>query len=1005
MMNKYLLSPSPSPLPLRQNFLSPLPLLLSLLLLMLLLVPTNPAMAQTTGKMSGRVVDATNGDPLPGVNIIIEGTLKGVPSDIDGYFNLLQIQPGTYSLRFSMVGYTTVIVREVVVRTGLTTTIDAKLAEQLTEMGEEIIVTAVRPIIQKDITASLQYVDAVKLMALPVADAREGLLVQAGLFLDPIPVAGGLGSAGRGEQRYSVRGGGQDEVKWFIDGVRTATLVAGRADWGGSFTNINMDIIKEVQLMTGGFTAEFGEAQSGIVNVVTREGGDAFSGNFNYLYGLPGQRHFGNYLYDPKTQKEFLDHTLPDGSLDPAWWTPFRQAQVYDYTKIPDHTLNASLGGPLGSIAGRTVNFFAATQLRQQAYALPRPRDARNSENVFANLTTRGSGWNLRLNAMYNRDAHSTLQENGDFTSQAKFYRGWGSLINTSTYTTGLHYTKVLNPSLFYEGKLSYYRVEYRELPSDFTELGKSAIPTLFGFQRFNGFEDEPFDQFTPVRKSSIGTGDLSLTGGLHWQVDRNNLIRTGFEIRRNTYAERYDYRLTSYSTDERLWLNRGLHETFNPWQIAFYLQDKMEFDSMILNVGVRYDYFNPNRDWFVTNNLFNNAINPDYNAASDPQNTQIDANGNRKYSFENAINKPRERYRDFHMISPRFGVSFPMSVNTLLHFNYGHFYQMPALDQMFEFNYFRPVYIVDRMNEGLNAIGTIPHIPSNDGDPERLAAFTREPLKPQKTIMFEVGFKQNLGDLAVLDVVAYYKDVFDQTEERVGLFDRGIRGYDPFRDRINPNQAYSSFFSGDYGDSRGFEINFQTLFSQYFRVDANYSFSRSTAGRASPRNVILNTDGTYTYEWDTQVNKRIPVERSFSRPHIMRVNMNVNGGKKGVFRDFSSSIFYRFVSGQSFTYLQITDPADTYNNYRYPASHNVDWRLERSLSFGPSSASMYVLISNVLNTKNLRSYGDVLFDADATRRFVEDGFVSPLDAGGYDLSWQNYFEPRRFQIGVRYGF
>lgn len=132
---------------------------------------------------------------------------------------------------------------------------------------------------------------------------------------------------------------------------------------------------------------------------------------------------------------------------------------------------------------------------------------------------------------------------------------------------------------------------------------------------------------------------------------------------------------------------------------------------------------------------------------------------------------------------------------------------------------------------------------------------------------------------------------------------------------------------------------------------------------------------------------------------------MNVNGGKKGVFRDFSSSIFYRFVSGQSFTYLQITDPADTYNNYRYPASHNVDWRLERSLSFGPSSASMYVLISNVLNTKNLRSYGDVLFDADATRRFVEDGFVSPLDAGGYDLSWQNYFEPRRFQIGVRYGF
>ena len=110
-------------------------------------------------------------------------------------------------------------------------------------------------------------------------------------------------------------------------------------------------------------------------------------------------------------------------------------------------------------------------------------------------------------------------------------------------------------------------------------------------------------------------------------------------------------------------------------------------------------------------------------------------------------------------------------------------------------------------------------------------------------------------------------------------------------------------------------------------------------------------------------------------------------------------------MTGQAITYLQITDPADTFNNYRYPASHNLDWRVERSLNVGPGSASVYMLMTNVLNTKNLRSYGDAIFDADATRRFVEDGFVTQLDAGGYDLSWQNYFEPRRIQIGVRYGF
>src|SRR5690606_25892622 len=109
-----------------------------------------------------------------------------------------------------------------------------------------------------------------ELQRLPVIDAKDGVFLQAGVFFDPIPVAGGLGSAGRGEQRYSIRGGSQDEVKWYIDGARAASLVGGRADWGGSFTNINLNSIEEVQVMTGGFNAEYGEAQSGIVSVITK---------------------------------------------------------------------------------------------------------------------------------------------------------------------------------------------------------------------------------------------------------------------------------------------------------------------------------------------------------------------------------------------------------------------------------------------------------------------------------------------------------------------------------------------------------------------------------------------------------------------------------------------------------------------------------------------------------------------------------------------------------------
>ena len=974
------------------------------ILLVIALLTWVPVHAQSGGRITGVITDAQTGELLVGVNVRVDGTFFGAAADADGYYNIMQVPPGTYNLLFTMIGFQPVTVTDVVVRTGLTTTIDVEMAESFTESDQEVVITAERPVIQKDITSSIQYIGSVRLASLPVINATEGLFVQAGVFFDPIPVSGGLGSAGRGERRYSVRGGRQDEVKWFLDGARTATLVAGRADWGGSFTNINMDIIEEVQLMTGGFTAEYGDAQSGIVNVVTRRGGSTLSGSVNYMYGLPGQKHFGKYLYDPSTQPEFLDNTLPDGSLDPAWWTPERQSQIYDYRDVSDHSLNASLGGPFATIAGNQVRFFAATQIRQQAYALPRPRAARNSENYFANLSTGGQGWNLRLNLMADRDAHSTLQENGDFTSQAKYYRGWGSLLYNYTYNASLHFTQILKPNLYYSTKLSYYRVEFREGPSEYTQLGRSANPTLFGFQRYDGFENEPFDQYAPILKNNIGTGDISLNFGLNWQADRNNLIQTGVELRYNEYNERYKYRLSSYSMDERLWLNRGLHEKFNPIQLAGYLQNKMEFDSMILNFGVRYDYFDPNRDWFVPTNYFNTSINPDYDANLDPANTQIDTNGNVKYSFDNAANVPRERHRAYHMISPRFGVSFPMSVNTLLHFNYGHFYQMPAIDQMFEFTYFRPVYIVDQVAADLpqaDAESRTPrHIPSSDGDPERVVEYTRSPLKPMKTIQFEVGVKHNFWDFAVLDVTAFYKDVFDQTEERVGLFDRSIRGYDPWRDRINPNQSYASFLSGDYGDSRGFEINLRSLFSRKFNFDANYSFSRSTAGRASPRIVTIGEDGQTSYEWDSDVNKRIPVERSFSRPHILRSTFSYYD------RGFNASLMYRFISGQTFTYLLPTDPADTYNNYRYPGNHNLDARLEKTFNFGQRHhMSAYMLVTNVLNIKNLRAYGDILFDADATRQYVEEGRISELDGAGYDMSWQNYFEPRRFYFGVKYGF
>jgi len=986
----------------------------SVFLFIFSLAPFRSGYAGETGKISGQITDKETGEPLAGVNVVIENRQLGASTDENGIYFVLQLPPGTYSLSLSYLGYRDVRVENVRVSADLTTRIDAVMETEVLELEENIVIVAERPVIQKDVTSSTQFVDIEELTQLPVTNAEDAIFLQTGVLFDGLPMMGGLGAGGKGETRYAVRGGSQDEVKWYINGVRTSSSIDARADRGNAFTFMNLDAIQEVQVITGGFNAEYGEAQSGIVNVITKEGGDRFSGSAEFIYGLEGQHHFGNYIYDPDTQKEFIDNTDSTGNLDPDWWTDYRKKQVYDYTKNPDRTLYLSLGGPLFNSGTNRGTFFVSSQLRHEAYAFPRPRDARELQNFVGNFVfSFGPRIKLRLSGMYNHESHSTLQETADFTNQAKYYRGWGSLLDTYTYSFSAQLTHIVSQDLFYDLKLSNYLFDFKESPSDFTALGVSANPTIWGYQRYDGYPDEPFDAYAFIFDNHSKAGDVSLIGSINWQFDVNNLLKAGLEFRYHTYHEISTTRFPSYSDHPDDWLNRGMHEEFHPIQFAAFIQDKMEFESMILNLGVRYDYYDPNRDWFINSGLFNYSLDPEFDPAMDPDGNQIDSLGRVKYSFANVLAQPRAPAKSYHMISPRIGVSFPVTENTLLHFNYGHFRQMPPLDRMFEFTYFRPEYIVKAYKAARENGTELDNVPSNEGDPERVVSLTLEPLRPEKTIMFEVGVKQNFGDFAVLDITAFYKDVFDQNEPRMNLFDRRVYGYDPFRPGGRTNVFFVSTFPGDYGDSRGFEIALRSVFSRMITFDVNYSFSVAISGRASPGRIDLDQNGDVTYTYDTDVELRIPVEKSFSRPHVLRANLffNYPYGRSDtwwakIIEGGSASLLYKFTSGQAFTYLTLTDPPDTYDNYRYPPIQTFDLRLEKMFNLSNTHAiSVYALITNLFNTKNLRSYGDIFFDADATKNYVEKGEVSTVDGFGYDISYQTYYEPRRYYFGVRYSF
>jgi outer membrane receptor protein involved in Fe transport len=230
-------------------------------LLAVLLLPALLA-AGTTGKIAGTVLDAKNNDPVIGANIVIIGTSMGAATDPDGNYYITNIPPGTYSVRISAIGYNPVNYDQIKVNIDLTSRIDIKLSETIIELGKEIVVTAERPLVQKDLTSTTAVVGGDDIKQLPVTEITQIIELQAGNV-------GG-----------SIRGGRKGETAYWIDGVPVTDVYN-----GSSVVDVNPSMVQELQVLSGAFNAEYGQAMSGIVNIVTREGAEKFSGSVTAYSG------------------------------------------------------------------------------------------------------------------------------------------------------------------------------------------------------------------------------------------------------------------------------------------------------------------------------------------------------------------------------------------------------------------------------------------------------------------------------------------------------------------------------------------------------------------------------------------------------------------------------------------------------------------------------------------------------------------------------------------------
>ena len=175
------------------------------------------------GKIAGTVTDAASGETLIGVSIRIDGTTRGTTTDIDGNYVLLNLRPGNYTLVMTYVGFAVQRVTDIKVTSGQTATVDVRMQESVIE-GDEIVIQAERPLVQKDLTASKKTVIAEEIEALPVETLFGVLATTAGVT---------TGASGE----LHVRGGRSNEISYLVDGL----AVANPFNTNGIYTRVAVD--------------------------------------------------------------------------------------------------------------------------------------------------------------------------------------------------------------------------------------------------------------------------------------------------------------------------------------------------------------------------------------------------------------------------------------------------------------------------------------------------------------------------------------------------------------------------------------------------------------------------------------------------------------------------------------------------------------------------------------------------------------------------------------------
>lgn len=682
--------------------------------------------AGVTGKIAGKITDVQTGSPLPGANIQVAGTQLGAASDLSGEYVILNVTPGTYTLNISFIGYSNHLIEDVKVNADLTSRINVALEPSVIE-GNEIIVTADPQKIQKDQTSSVSRVRQDEIDALPIGNFTEALSIQAGVV--------GSGSS------LHVRGGRSNEVAYLIDGMYVQDPLL-----GGLATNIGNDAIQEMSLLSGTFNAEYGNALSGIVNIVTREGGEKLNGKVE----IQSQR-----FWDPGTEGS-SNYIKKNNTLD----------------SFNEKRIRASLNGPLFH---RNLRFVWNTDLDDRGSYLP--FGYRLSGSDFFKLTYVGLK-SLKLNLLFRTNKSEWQNYSHSFSLiPERYYRS-----KATSNHLGVTLTHVVSSKIFYDIRFSDFAQTY------YLGIGKDSADYIrWSNREFDenvGNGNEFYKIADPPQLIESSTRTQELRADLVWQVGKRNEIKLGIQGKRHVLVlyDLYDpKRDNPYIDDYRT----------EPYEGSVYVQDKIEFPVLVINLGLRYDYVHANAKF--------------RKEPLDPE-SEIPVNS-------------REQ------VSPRVGIAHPISDRTMIHFAYGHFFQNP------EFQHF---YENRQYDTGV-----------------REPLFGQADLDAERTIAYEVGITHRVTPWIKTDLTAYYKDVTGLIGTRYfpAFTDEAPDRYVGYTLIINEDYANMKGFevNFDFGPTRNFSGGLTYTYS-IAKGSSSSQMEQYPGSRESTRLYYLDFDKPHVF-------------------------------------------------------------------------------------------------------------------------------------------------------------